>query len=443
MLPQCVLVGRPNAGKSTLFNRLTGRKHALVHEQPGMTRDWRGAPAVLDDLHFMLMDTPGLFDEEESRNMASAMTQQTTHALHKADVFLFMIDGMVGASTADKDLMDWLRKFNKPILLLLNKAERKERKEEGIYEFGVPPLYISALEGHGLDNLAETLSALPGLDFSAQPAADQKPVMQLAIIGRPNVGKSTLINGILKEERLITSPHAGSTRDSIALPFLWQDKPLNLIDTAGIKRYKQQKAGAEKLAAHDAKRAIRYAPVVGLVVDATCPLEQQDLTLAKHVIDEGRVLFIIVNKIDLIKNIAPLQKELDYILSRSLAQAKNVPIVYLSAMRLKNIDIIFKTAFELYELWNKRISTHKLNQWLQAVTSQHQPPMVNGRRVKIRFITQIKTRPPTFIMSVNKPEDLPKSYVKYLENQFREDFDMVGIPLRLIPRKKENPYVKK
>jgi len=435
-----VIVGRPNVGKSTLFNRLVGQKRALVNPQPGMTRDWKEAPISLCGTPFTLIDTPGIRDFKDDP-LSQDMERQTDHGIEQGDVILFMLDIAQGLTTVDLEIAQWLRQKNKPIIVLLNKSEGRRGEIAPFYPLGFPEMVaISAQEGLGLDELFYALT--PFLDAAEKGfLALDKPLFQLAIVGRPNAGKSTLINKILKQERLITSATAGSTRDSIALPVHFRGKLLQIIDTAGIRRASSVAKESEQQAVDDAKRAIQYAQVVGMVVDATAPLEQQDLTILRHIIQEGRAFFLIVNKIDLVPDIDALKKSIQYILEKSLAQVKRIQVIYMSALEGVDFDAVFQMAQQLYELWNTRLTTGQLNRWLELTLENHSPPMHNGKRIKIRYMTQVKTRPPTFALFASKTDELPQSYMNYLENQMRQDFNLYGIPLRLMLRKNKNPYV--
>lgn len=438
------LVGRPNAGKSTLFNRLIGKKVALVHEQPGMTRDYREGEAYIDDFPYLLLDTPGLKDDTGSA-LAPEMEEQMEKGVEKANIILFLVDAQDGITSADEEVNIWLRKKNKPVILVVNKTERRKTHPEDFYAWGYDPtLFISAKEGLGIVDIKEAL--LPYIEkFSSKADGEkgQRAAFNLAIVGRPNVGKSTILNGLLKEDRLITSETEGSTRDAITIPLTWQGEKINLIDTAGIRRKYSTKRAMEQTAVDDAKRAIQYAQIAALTLDAQYPLEHQDLTIANFIINEGRGFFIIVNKIDLIKDKAAFKQEIEYKLSRSLAQIKEIKVVYLSARTQKDLNQVLTTAQTIYDLWNKRVPTSRLNRWLEEVVAQHPPPLVGGRHIKLRYITQANTRPPTFALFINKPEELPGSYVKYLENSLRKSLDLGSVPLRLHLRKGKNPYTTK
>ncbi|PLX30189.1 MAG: ribosome biogenesis GTPase Der [Alphaproteobacteria bacterium] len=445
------LVGRPNVGKSTLFNRLVGKPLALVNEMPGMTRDWR--EAIIDvelkdtaTASFKLIDTPGIsrFANDE---LSQTMERKTRQAVDQSDLIFFVVDAVEGILPQDEEISLWLRTLGKPVVLLTNKVESKSAQTHDTYQLGYSdPLFISSREGHGINKIFDLLDSLKqsSEDHSETDIFTQKPEIQIGIVGRPNVGKSTLINAILHEDRLITSPTAGSTRDAISIPFMWKDRHLRLIDTAGIRRKSRDKEVPEALAVKDALRTIKFAQVVLLIVDVTQPFEQQDLTIARRVVEEGRILILVVNKIDLCsdgaKKLDEIKKDINHTLSHSLAQLKNPKIHYLSALDKKNFNSLFEDISSLYKDWNKRISTHKLNQWLMDAQSIHPPPLSKGRRIKLKFMSQIKTRPPQFIIFSNNTADLPGSYVKFLENSLSKTFGFVGLPIRIRLKKGLNPY---
>ena len=455
------IVGRPNVGKSTLFNRLVGKKLAIVDDQPGVTRDRRFGAAHLGDLDFAVVDTAGLEDVADE-SLESRMREQTEAAVKEADVALLLIDARQGITPLDEHFARRLRKTRTPVLLVANKCESKAA-EGGINEgfrLGLGhPIPISAEHGQGLSDLYDALEpyakkAKPKTDdegmavdaeLEALPDddADAPKHLQMAIIGRPNVGKSTLVNRLLDEQRLLTGPEAGITRDSIAIDWEWQGRPVRLIDTAGLRRRAKVVDKLERLSGADTRRAIQYAHVVVLVLDANDMLEKQDLTIARQVIEEGRALVIAANKWDAVEGkveaVAKLRDRIDY----SLPQVKGVPVVTISGMTGKNLDKLMEAVFKIYDLWNKRVSTSQLNRWLSEITQMHPPPLVNRRRIKIRYMTQIKTRPPTFILFAAKAEELPDSYHRYLTNSIRETFGMEGIPIRLNVRRTDNPFDKK
>jgi GTP-binding protein len=437
------IIGRPNVGKSTLFNRLVGKKLALVDDQPGVTRDRRESKGHIADLEFTLCDTAGVEEGGENPlNLQEAILAQTNQALKTADLIFFVIDGREGVTPTDKSLSRWLHKSGKSVILLVNKCEGKgpfPGISEG-YSLGFSnPIPLSAEHGEGIDTLYERVRELaPSCStlLEEEESVFVKP-LKLTIIGRPNGGKSTLINHLLSEERLLTGPEAGVTRDAITVSWSYEGKKIDLVDTAGIRRRSRVVDPLEKAAVQDALRALKYAEVAVLVLDAQCPLEHQDLILAARVIEEGRGLVIALNKWDLIgrKEGETLLKDLEIRLAHTLGQARGALLVPISAQTGFHIPLLMKTIFKIYERWNKRVPTAKLNQWLEYTLQKHSPPLTNqGRPVRLKYITQIKSRPPTFTIFANKPGDLPESYKRYLENNLRESFDLGGIPLRLFFR---------
>jgi GTPase len=447
------IIGRPNVGKSTLFNRLVGRRLALVHDQPGMTRDRREAKATLYDLCFKIVDTAGLADPDSSV-LTEAMRQQTLVAIQQADLVLFVVDGREGCTPFDHELADLLRRQNKPILILVNKCEGRngdiglaEAASLGLGEI----VAISAEHGLGMSDLYQALipyfqiEDLEEAQDEQEPqenSAPQKPI-KLAIVGRPNVGKSTLINKLIGENRLLTADMPGVTRDAISLEWDYQGRPIELIDTAGMRRRGKIKAPTEKLAILDTERSIQFAEVVILVIDATMPFEKQDLSIAYDIANEGRALIIALNKWDLVKDKTALQTQIQGILETQLTQVRGIPCLPISAKDGKNLAKMMDAVLEIYQRWNTRLSTAQLNRWLEFTTSAHPAPMVSGHRIRLKYMTQIKTRPPTFAVFASKAEQLPDSYTRYLINNLRKDFDLEGVPIRIQVRTTKNPYVKK
>ena len=437
------IVGRPNVGKSTLFNRLCGKRMAIVHDLPGVTRDRKEAFGQLGDIPLKLIDTAGL-EEQSSDPLMAGMKAQVMIALQEADVLLFMIDGRQGVTSLDEVFANLLRRAEKPILLVANKCEGRDRNY-GIAEawsLGVgEPLPLSAEHGLGLDSLYEALvSFYKGPLGEEEEVAEETTPIQLAIVGRPNVGKSTLLNQLIGYERVLTGPEAGVTRDTIATDWEYQGQALRLIDTAGLRKRAKVTEKLEWLATSESRTAIQYAQVVVVVIDATQPLEKQDLHIASQVIEEGRCLVLALNKWDLIPNKQDLLNHLHERLTTALPQVKGVPLVPLSALTGKNKEKLLDAILAIYKTWNQRISTSKLNRWLEGLVSHHPPPLVAGRRIKIKYLTQIKTRPPTFVLFCSKSTELPDSYERYVINGIREAFSLQGVPIRLFLRSGKNPY---
>ncbi len=448
------IIGRPNVGKSTLFNRLVGKRLALVDDTPGVTRDRREGEGRLGPLSFRVIDTAGL-EEGKGEALSARMRRQTDAALDEADIVLFMIDARVGVTPLDRHFAEWVRKKPAPVVLLANKCEGK-RADPGLFEafaLGLgEPIALSAEHGDGLGELYDAIEKIarekglleePDEDQAeeAEEAEDAEPkVLQLAIVGRPNAGKSTLVNRLLGEERQITGPEAGLTRDSIALAWTWQDRPVRLFDTAGLRRKARVHEKLEKLSVADALRAVQFAHVVVVMVDATLGFEKQDLSIADLVVREGRALVIAVNKMDEVADRKAALKAVYDTLERSLPQVRGVPVLPISALTGAGLDKLMPAVTRVYEIWNRRVSTSALNRWLEEVIAHHPPPADKGRRVRIRYMSQIKTRPPTFVFFVNRPEALPTSYVRYLANELRADFKLDGVPLRLLTRRGKNPY---
>jgi len=445
-------------GKSTLFNRLTGKRLAIVDDAPGVTRDRREGDGKIADMRFRVIDTAGLEDVHDE-SLESRMRDQTEIALNEADVALMMFDARIGITPVDKHFSGLLRKSKTPVILIANKCERGagEAGRLEAYELGLgEPVAVSSEHGEGIDALYDALkpyfdrakknkNSFKSSDFGDEDDDDdddavRKRPLQMAIVGRPNVGKSTLVNCLLGSERMLTGPEAGITRDSIAIPWKYKGRAINLIDTAGLRRKSRVVDKVEYLSTNDTRRAIDFSQVSVLVLDGEDMLEKQDLTIAGSVIDEGRALVIAVNKWDIIKDKKEAMQKLEDRLQTSLPQVRGVPIVTISAQKGKGIDKLMDAVFDVFEVWNRRVSTGQLNRWLEQVLHDHQPPLVSGRRVKVRYITQPKTRPPTFALFVSHTKGLPESYQRYLANALREDFELWGIPLRLHVRKGRNPY---
>ncbi len=446
MTATLAILGRPNVGKSTLFNRLVGRRLALVDDQPGVTRDRREGEAMLYGLRFTAIDTAGL-EEAFDDSLEARMRAQTEKAAAEADVVLLLIDARAGVTPMDEHFAEWLRRTGTPVVVVANKAEGQAGEPGRLDAYGLglgDPVPVSAEHGEGLADLHEALLPIIGegaTDESARAARDDEaPPLKLAIVGRPNVGKSTLVNKLIGEERLLTGPEAGITRDAIAVGWHYKDQAIELVDTAGLRRRARVDAKLEKLSAGDTLRTIRFAEVVVLVVEAEAPMERQDLTIARQVLDEGRALVIAVNKWDLCADKQGAIGAVRDRLTRSLPQSKGVPFVPLSAKTGHNLNRLMDEVLAIYEVWNRRVPTGALNRWLDAVGASHPPPMKAGRPNRLKYITQAKGRPPTFALFCSHPQALPTSYLRYLENALREAFDLPGTPIRIHPRRGKNPY---
>ncbi len=459
------IIGRPNVGKSTLFNRLVGRRVAIVHDQPGVTRDRREAPAKLQNLKLRVIDTAG-YEYSKEDSLEKRMWEQTQRAIAEADASLFLFDARDGLQPYDEHFANLLRQSGKPVILLANKCEGKLQEDSihEAYKLGLgEPIPFSAEHGLGLLDLYDALKELAEakaeqaetkeMSLSKEEAAElvtednshedeayKKRPIQLAIVGRPNVGKSTLVNALLKDERMLTGPEAGVTRDAITSEWTYQGRKINLVDTAGLRRQAKIEDSLEKMAAASTKHAAFMAQVVVLVLDADAVLDKQDLTIARQVLDEGRALVIAVNKWDIANRKEAIQRLNDK-LQTSLTQAEGVPTVTISALKGENLDKLMRAVLKVYDRWNKRIPTAPLNQWFADMIDKYPPPLgKNKRRIKLRYITQAKTRPPAFYIFSSNPEGLPDAYLRYLTNQLRECFDLGGIPIRIIVRKTKNPY---
>jgi GTP-binding protein len=447
-LPVIAIVGRPNVGKSTLFNRLVGKKLALVDDLPGVTRDRREGEAHLFGLDFRVIDTAG-YEEEDAQTLPGRMRQQTERAVADADAALFLFDARAGLTPLDEEIARWLRGTERPVVLVGNKAEGRAG-EAGLYEsFGLglgEPIAISAEHGEGMADLFGALQpyvegAEDGEEVVEGEEGEEGP-LKLAIVGRPNAGKSTLINAMLGEDRLITGPEAGITRDSIAVPWEWHGRPVELIDTAGMRKRAKVRDKLEKLSVADGLRAVDFAEVVVLLLDATKGLEVQDLKIADRVIEEGRALVIAINKWDAAQDRKELFEGIRTALDEGLAQVKGVPLVAISAKTGKGIDDLIETAFATREAWSRRVSTGELNRWFRAAIEKNPPPAPKGRRIKLRYVTQARTRPPSFVLFGTRVDQLPASYQRYLLNGIRRDLGFGAVPVRLTMRAPRNPYNK-
>ena len=444
------LIGRPNVGKSTLFNRLVGQKLALVDDQPGVTRDRREGDARLGDLRFTIIDTAGL-DEGAKGSLTQRMRAQTAKAIADADALMFIVDARAGVTPQDKMFADLARKADKPVVLIANKSEGKHGEAGTAEAFALglgDPVPISAEHGEGLSDLYDALAALmpepvdEGDEADGAPEAGDEATrpIRVAIVGRPNAGKSTLINQLLGEERLLTSPEAGTTRDSIAVDVQRQGRDFRVFDTAGLRRRSRIEEKLEKLSVADTLRAIRFAEVVVLLMDSQNRFEEQDLRIADLVEREGRALVIAVNKWDLVERkggeIATLREDAE----RFLPQVRGVPLVAVSGISGEGLDRLMKAVQEAYAVWNKRAPTSALNRWFEHAINANPPPAVSGRRLKLNYITQPKARPPSFVLFCSRADAVPDSYKRYLVNSLREAFDMPGTPVRIILREKANPF---
>ncbi|UUL81245.1 ribosome biogenesis GTPase Der [Sphingomonas sp. S1-29] len=449
-LPTVAIIGRPNVGKSTLFNRLVGKKLALVDDQPGVTRDRREADAHLLGLDFRIIDTAG-FENEDIATLPGRMRAQTQAALDEADVALFLVDARDGLTPIDEEIARWLRVADVPVILAANKAEGR-LAQSSIYEamsLGFDdPIALSAEHGEGIADLFDALR--PYIERLEQEIEEEDPedpdaILKLAVVGRPNAGKSTLINRILNQERLITGPEAGITRDSIAIDWVWtdaenKDRRVRLIDTAGMRKRAKVQEKLEKLSVADALRAVDFAEVVVLLLDATKGLEVQDLKIADKVLQEGRALVIALNKWDVAENASSLFNGVKGALDEGLAQVKGVPLLTVSGATGKGLDVLLRVAFETRAAWSRRTSTGALNRWFEKAIEANPPPAPGGKRIKPRYITQNKTRPPTFVLFGTRVDLLPESYRRYLVNSMRKEFDMGAVPVRLMLRASSNPF---
>ena len=446
------IIGRPNVGKSTLFNRLVGQKLALVDDEPGVTRDRREGEARLGDLEFTIIDTAGL-DEGARGSLTARMQEQTETAIKLADALMFVVDARAGLTPTDRAFADFARRADKPVLLLANKSEGKQGDAGAMeaYALGLgDPIQISAEHGEGMGELYDALRAMmperPEEEEEAEEETEEdmasRPI-RVAIVGRPNAGKSTLINHLVGEERLLTSPEAGTTRDSVAVEIAWKGRTFRVFDTAGLRRRSRIEEKLEKLSVADALRAVRFAEVVVLMMDAHNKFEEQDLRIADLIEREGRALVIAVNKWDLITSkpgqISALRTDADH----WLPQVAGVPIVAVSGLMGEGIDRLMQAIVEAYAIWNRRVPTAALNRWFEQAITANPPPAVSGRRLKLNYITQTKARPPSFVLFCSRADAVPQSYLRYLTNSLREAFGLPGAPVRITPREKANPFAHK
>lgn len=441
------IIGRPNVGKSTLFNRLIGKRLAIVDDTPGVTRDRREGDAGIADMEFTLIDTAGL-DDATDDSLEARMHGQTERSLDDADVVLFLIDARAGVTPLDQHFAGWLRKHSTPAILVANKCEGGAGQSGLLEAFSLglgDPVPLSAEHGEGLSELYDALSPfrdetndLTHEDTDAD-AWRERP-LQLAIVGRPNVGKSTMVNALLGQERMLTGPEAGITRDSISISWEFEGRAIRLIDTAGMRRKARVKKKLEELSVGDTLHSIRFAEVVVLVVDATLGLEKQDLSIARLVIEEGRALVLAVNKWDAAKDRKAVLSQIRDRLQTSLPQVRGIPVVTCSAVSGRGLDGLLPAVIRVHEIWNRRIETGEINRWLEGMVESHPPPVAKGRRIKLRYMTQAKARPPTFIVFASRKDALPESYVRYLIGGLRDAFDLLAVPIRIHLRAGKNPY---
>ena len=446
--PAVAIVGRPNVGKSTLFNRLVGKKLALVDDRPGVTRDRREGDATLVGSEFRVIDTAG-YEDEDAASLPGRMRMQTETAVAVADVALFLIDGRAGVTPLDEEIARWLRASDTPVVLAVNKAEGRAA-EAGLLEalaLGLgDPVALSAEHGEGMVELFEALRPFIDREDEEEPEEEEgSGPLKLAIVGRPNAGKSTLINRMLGEDRLITGPEAGITRDSIAIDWEWPDpaggtRAVRLIDTAGMRKRAKVQDKLEKLSVADALHAVDFAEVVVLLLDATLGLEAQDLKIADKVLQEGRALVIALNKWDVAENASSLFNGVRAALEEGLSQVKGVPLLTVSAATGKGLDILIKVAFETRDAWSTRVPTGALNRWFERALEVNPPPAPGGKRIKPRYVTQVKTRPPSFVVFGTRVDQLPESYRRYLVNGLRKEFAFGAVPVRLTLRAPANPF---
>ncbi|MCP5363824.1 MAG: ribosome biogenesis GTPase Der [Hyphomicrobiales bacterium] len=449
MYPSVVIIGRPNVGKSTLFNRLAGKRMAIVDDSPGVTRDRREATAQLGDLSFTIMDTAG-YETADGENLPARIQAQTARAVEIADIVLMLVDARAGLVPMDHELAQVLRRSHVPVIVVANKYDSGAGEAGRLEAFGLglgEPVPISAVQGEGMallyDSLKPFMEEMDGRSVSdAGPAAEGEKATQLAIIGRPNVGKSTLLNRLLGEERVITGPEAGITRDAIAINWTYQDRPMRIIDTAGLRRRSKVDAKVEALSVNDTRRAIRFAHVCAVVIDGPRGVDKQDLSIASWVAEEGRAALIAVNKCDAIRSRHAVLADIRQRIETSLPQIRGVPLVTVSAKTGQGFGTFMPAVLAAYEVWNKHVPTAALNRWLADVIERHKLPNVDGRPLKIRYMTQVSARPPTFALFLNRKVQVPETYLRYLANALRDSFAFTGVPIRFVNRTSDNPYAK-
>lgn len=466
------IVGRPNVGKSTLFNRLARKNLAIVNDQPGVTRDWREAPGWLLDQPITVIDTAGLENVNDA-SIEARMRQQTERAVERADAVLFVIDARAGLTNLDRHFSSWMRRTGKKVVLAANKCESQaiaDAIQAESYALGLgEAITISASHGYGMEDIyaafeedikaaqkldsdeaeqkalrLDDLDSIEGdlaFDFAGGVQDDPDKPIRITIAGRPNVGKSTLMNTLLNDDRVMTGPEAGITRDAIAASWDYKGQKIRLVDTAGMRRKARVDNVIEKMSVDDTLRSVRLSQIVIFMIDATQGLDKQDLQIARHLHEEGRAIVLAVNKWDAVDDKSQAVADMIYTLETSFAQIDKLPTAFISALKGRNLDSLMDRVLEVYKVWSSRVSTGKLNRWLDVMTQKHPPPLVSGRPNKLRYMTQVKSRPPTFAMWCSKPDDLPATYQRYLINGLRDSFSMNGIAVRLVLRKSKNPFV--
>ena len=440
------LIGRPNVGKSTLFNRLVGKKNAIVGDMPGITRDRKVVDADFFGIRIRVIDTPGV-DTFSKDDLAKSMNLQSLAALSESDVVFFVIDAVEGVTEYDKSVAMWLRKSfkqcgNRPVVVIKNKSEKMSMQQTDVTQLGFGEgVAISAEHNLGFDELLNLINNLSS-DFPEEEVSEQKEIpLKVSIIGRPNVGKSTLINAIIGENRLLTGDRAGITRDSISLSWEYKGRKISLIDTAGQRKRSKVQEKVESVSVADAWRYVKQSHVAVLVMDIRHPLERQDITIARKAFDEGKIIIFALNESDTVSNAEEIQKDVERRVGYEFSELSSVPCLLVSAKEKLGLARIFNKAFELYDKWNTRVPTSALNKWFQWAVEKNHPPLVNGMPIKLKYISQTNTRPPTFAVFANRSEHLPATYEKYLLNNLRKSFNFDGIPLRIFVRQRKNPYV--